>query len=457
MLKRKREDEVQKAGHSAEDDRALNIKKSRLKAKIDQGNHDLHAALKLARGFERQKLGRRQKTAKSDAKTLLKLKEEVIALKALELTKTAESHLFKQLAKTKRIKESPAFVSIYGRDPKVEAPKPGAEANVMGRLFNSNPLKEVLPGVMKGIYSCLGIQEAALPDKARANEVKNSKTAHKTPPEPEEDDFDGFSSQEAPTRVGHTAPENDLSDSNEGDMTQYDDRLASESGLDSDDDSMSSGDDESIASTDFILKPQSDLKPEYRNRALPNQALKIKTQSTRDLSLSPSPPPPSKPAKSAKAPASTTTILPSLMMGGYISGSDSDFDGRAPQELQPARKNRRGQRARQEIAEKKYGSRAKHLQKAKAEGRDSGWDARRGATERGERKGKDSYVKGGRGPRSSGANDEALGMRGRRPPDGVKKDDSGPLHPSWEAAKKRKEAGSKSAAVTPTGKKVTFD
>lgn len=43
-------------------DQALRIQASRLEAKFAQGVKQVHCALKLARGFERQKLGRRQKT-----------------------------------------------------------------------------------------------------------------------------------------------------------------------------------------------------------------------------------------------------------------------------------------------------------------------------------------------------------------------------------------------------------
>jgi hypothetical protein len=43
----------------------------------------LHRALKVARGFERQKLGRRQKTAKDnqDVAEVARLEAEVVALK----------------------------------------------------------------------------------------------------------------------------------------------------------------------------------------------------------------------------------------------------------------------------------------------------------------------------------------------------------------------------------------
>src|SRR5271167_2058658 len=116
MPKRKRDD-VDAAGDLEIEDQALRIRVSRLKAKVDQGQMSICSALKLARGFERQKLGRRQKAAQHEPKVLLRLREEVIVLKSLDLTNTAKKYLVKQLVKTKRIKESPAFVKVYGDEP----------------------------------------------------------------------------------------------------------------------------------------------------------------------------------------------------------------------------------------------------------------------------------------------------------------------------------------------------
>lgn len=155
MRKRKRED----LNLGTNDDggyRALKIRKIRLAAKTEQGKVLLHRALKIARGFERQKLGRRQKAAKENPQELLRLKEEVIVLKQLDLATIAENYLFKQLVRTKRIREGPDFVSLHGKDAesRVKGPKAGAEANVVGRLMNSNPVKEAMPGLM-----CLPLEE----------------------------------------------------------------------------------------------------------------------------------------------------------------------------------------------------------------------------------------------------------------------------------------------------------
>jgi hypothetical protein len=160
------------------------------------------------------------------------------------------------------------------------------------------------------------------------------------------------------------------------------------------------------------------------------------------------------------------------MMGGYYSGSDSDDSGgglhdSSKDPLHPMqRKNRRGQRARQEIAEKKYGKNANHLKKAaakEARNRDAGWDAKRGATE-GRGRGRDFGNRmGGRnsGRKPTGPNGDAVvGRRdfgaGRGRVATKAKENEGPLHPSWEAAKRRKEQ-SLGTTQAFSGKKVTFD
>lgn len=146
--------------------------------------------------------------------------------------------------------------------------------------------------------------------------------------------------------------------------------------------------------------------------------------------------------------AKASSFIPSLSVG-YVAGSGSEPESDI-EELAPAKKNRRGQRARQQIAEKKYGAKAKHLEKQKND-RSSGWDAKRGATD-GSR-GKKSGMGGGRGGYGQGH-----GAPSREPPAPPKKkhkDDEGPIHPSWAAAKAAKEK--KSAPVAFAGKKISFD
>jgi hypothetical protein len=84
MPKRKRED-ISSEDRLSNDssDRALRLQRQQLEALLEEGKKSLSRALKVARGFERQKLGRRQKTAKaenSEANTA-RLETEIAALK----------------------------------------------------------------------------------------------------------------------------------------------------------------------------------------------------------------------------------------------------------------------------------------------------------------------------------------------------------------------------------------
>ncbi|KAI1807849.1 Bud-site selection protein [Daldinia bambusicola] len=189
------------------------------------------------------------------------------------------------------------------------------------------------------------------------------------------------------------------------------------------------------------------------------------------ISASASPPPKrTKVAKAAAAPisAGNSAFLPTLM-GGYISGSESEA---SDLDLAPARKNRRGQRARQAIWEKKYKEKAKHVQKQQEKaraGRDQGWDMRRGAVGDEEASSNNKpWKKGIRNPfdskhvhperqqhlQSGGGRGSAPDKPMPKPKAVPKRDDTGPLHPSWAAAKKAKEEGQK---VEFQGRKVVFD
>lgn len=186
----------------------------------------------------------------------------------------------------------------------------------------------------------------------------------------------------------------------------------------------------------------------------------------------------------------TSHFLPSLM-GGYISdGGDSDGDRgsvaddeeAAARMLSGPRKNRRGQRARQAIWEKKYKQLAKHVLEEEKQGKDGssngkenkasskngkqkdgGWDAKRGAVDAND---KPRWLRrkmgllGRVGPVGGGGS----GAAGSKPSGGdgnSKKDNpnanaqvSGTLHPSWEAARKAKD---KAQTAAFEGKKIVFD
>ncbi|KAF2857565.1 hypothetical protein K470DRAFT_260686, partial [Piedraia hortae CBS 480.64] len=121
-----------------------------------------------------------------------------------------------------------------------------------------------------------------------------------------------------------------------------------------------------------------------------------------------------------------TLFLPSLAQG-YISGSDSASEVPATAEA-TVRKNRRGQRARQALWEKKYGSSAKHLQKKQKREK-------------------------GRKEDGNQQNRHGVERREKKPP-AASRDDGGKLHPSWEAKKAAKEKASRVTEFK--GTKIVF-
>lgn len=182
---------------------------------------------------------------------------------------------------------------------------------------------------------------------------------------------------------------------------------------------------------------------------------------------------------SPKLRPTSNTFLPSLSMGGYWSGSEGD-EPEDIEELVAPRKNRRGQRARQAIAEAKFGAAAKHVVEGRPankpkDARDAGWDMKRGATNAEDmrgykgmgRKERRSRMEGARKAGASGGNaiPIASGKSAASGGDAVtfeksaatkpKRDDIGSLHPSWEAKRKAKAATGK--IVPFQGTKITFD
>ncbi|EJU03092.1 Bud-site selection protein [Dacryopinax primogenitus] len=169
-----------------------------------------------------------------------------------------------------------------------------------------------------------------------------------------------------------------------------------------------------------------------------------------------------------------STFLPSLNTG-FIAGSDSDFDEKEEDVDGPQRNNRRGQRARQAIWEKKYGKNANHVKKQREEQRAAAAASERGGfggrgRGRGAPRGRGGYkpAPGGFDPRNArkglrgrpvdsgwagraahaGANDRQSHPEPPKPAMPEK-----PMHPSWQAKKNEKNVGQ---AVAGQGKKIVF-
>lgn len=95
MPKRKRV-EFEDSNPTNPDKSECKIQRKQLQLEIDHGCRILYRALKIARGFERQKLGRRQKSAreKQEDTRLARLEVEVQALKVQRSFKLALNHSY---------------------------------------------------------------------------------------------------------------------------------------------------------------------------------------------------------------------------------------------------------------------------------------------------------------------------------------------------------------------------
>ncbi|TID20667.1 cellular morphogenesis protein Bud22 [Venturia nashicola] len=473
--------------------------------------------LKIARGIERQKLGRRQKgaLAKKDAPDNARIEAEIQALKKLDIQSTAEHHLLKTLHRIKSIASTGA---LPPHNPPTSLPEP-ATSNVTARLYNAQVVKAALATSIQQVRQALGLDVTATASAAKR--AKKEETREEILLAVEEEERQGFSDiaegfdreteDLARSRDAQTA-----SDSDNQDFAEYERLLApfdeDESDLDDSRDSsaaqlkrelaqavasISAGDDSSdtvtleqgLSDTSMTSAERPSQTSESAKRmtdALPGLATKRKlvvgkdptflingTKPTDGDSISPDQPP------SPKLRPTSSAFLPTLTMGGYWSGSEGDEPEDIGEHLAP-RKNRRGQRARQAIAEAKFGAAAKHVVEGRPankpkDARGAGWDMKRGATSaddvRGfkgmDRKERRSRMKGAREAGASGGNaipiapgkGNAGGGEVYTPSKTAvvkpKRDDIGSLHPSWEAKRKAK---AETGKIVPfQGKKTTFD
>ncbi|EIN12616.1 Bud-site selection protein [Punctularia strigosozonata HHB-11173 SS5] len=177
---------------------------------------------------------------------------------------------------------------------------------------------------------------------------------------------------------------------------------------------------------------------------------------------------PERPPAKAKASikAGESTFLPSLAVGFTRGDSDSEFSDSEAKFADGVKKNRRGQRARRAIWEKKFGRNANHVKKQREEIAAKGSRDRRapraGPGRPGPQRNNDAprmAFHGNDRKLASGANQiqraqaaHATADAGAKPP---KRNQDRPLHPSWEAKKRLKEK--QSMGIVPAqGTKIKF-
>ncbi|KAH6647410.1 Bud-site selection protein [Truncatella angustata] len=517
----------------------------RLEENLQKWEKELVRGLKAAKGFERQRYAKRQREA--DPEKAARLEREIVVLKSIDLHQCAHQHLCSSLLRIKGVADAPNLPEAIKPVPKPDLTDDERTAlhNVTSALCNRKQVKDVIDEAIMG--TCIALR-VPMPEKKgkgkgkndrkdpeqQADDVKNkvpaekpakkAKQASEDEEEQEQDaeSWDGFGSEAGEDLKGLAGI-----DDEEKAFSRFDDMLGSSS---EDDDGNGSDGDEAGDSRAKSIRGPSDYfsgssageeseGDDEESDGEENQEDDDEEDDEESDASAISPPPKrakSKAAKPEPASSGNSTFLPSLM-GGYISGSESeasDIDV-AP----PLKKNRRGQRARQAIWEKKFKKEANHVRKQQERSsRDEGWDMKKGAVGGEEDSG--PWKKGIRNPfekksapegvhpdrqanfdqqeperqqrperpqrlerqsrpeREQGS--ERLNRSQRRaqlaasgslpianhqrdevpkrvvpkPQPKPQKDDEGPLHASWAAAKAAKEAAQK---VAFQGKKITFD
>lgn len=335
-----------------------------------------------------------------------------------------------------------------------------ATTNVSARLYNSNPVKLAMRDVGSTMRAALGLdtgsqskhvgQEKQTQRKKEMPDSRKASSIHSMHVDMDESDLESDDSGSwSPMKTEEEA-------SNSSDAISHRTEMVVESG------------NEDFNELDARVAGSSDEDDEAPSftRASSDEAKSSENElSDAESSSSRSSSPPLKDV--TKMRPRQSNFLPSLTMGGYVSGSESEAEDNI-EELGAPRKNRRGQRARQAIWEKKFGAGAKHVQQEKAkndrfasrEARDAGWDTKRGA-QAGNAKASGSYKPRWQQDRearrkegedaASGGNASEIGPRRKAEASNVAK----PMHPSWEAAKKAKERSQDASSFT--GKKIAFD
>ncbi|KAJ6439697.1 cellular morphogenesis protein (Bud22) [Purpureocillium lavendulum] len=454
-----------------------------LPAVLEKHQNEVSRALKTSKGFERQRLSKRLREDGLQADKKERLEREVTALKSLDLHRTARVHLISSLLKVKSIAASsdlPDELRTAISKPDLPEAERVALHNVTSALYNKDPVRQAVDKAITAVCGALNIavppkgkrvrkdkraeQEEQPSDRIPSQDAADAADAPANRPEvsvedeyEDETDFEGFESDINQPDAAAGEPDIEAAADEETEFSRYDDLLGSSDDDDGEDFDLSRfaqfKGKEKVNLDDISLSgPASDVESDVESDA------ESDTSGGQLRSPSPSPPPkkkrkePKQDATSSK-PTRDSTFLPSLM-GGYISGSESASD---IEEAKP--KKRRGQRARQAIWEQKYGSGAKHLlSQPKRGGRDSGWDMKRGAVEGDDQGRKTPWKKGIHNPlaRRSGvvSSGAGSGSASTHEPKPAKRDDEGPLHPSWVAKKKAQES-LKSMAFS--GQKVVFD
>ncbi|VDC02432.1 unnamed protein product [Peniophora sp. CBMAI 1063] len=433
----------------------------KISGKLYHGLQQAKHAAKKAKTFETQKLVKKLKTTKpsGDATDLLNLESQLKELKEADHERLGAIAFFNKLKKDKVLSRHPDFQTAFEAERERASPATtsGLSAQLESRLLSSKALAAEINSTISSLRKII------TPPATSAD--------GDGPTENENEDEDGLTeSVQRPTKVAKLTKEstpvatrvkptsvpvtrNNESDEDEGSEEESDELPEAQAEQDVADDGWESG---SVDEDGNVVNNHDEDDSESES--------------------SDAPAPPTTTASNKSKP-SESVFLPSLAVGFTRGDSDSDFSDSEAKVADSVRKNRRGQRARRAIWEKKYGKGAKHLNKGQDGDVPPGHDGSRPRA--GERQGprqrdngrdsrpaRPSQTNAGRPPRRDVVPrhqqppqpyHSVPQSNGPLPPRRTQKPaEEKPLHPSWEAKKRLKEQ--QSAGIRPpTGTKITFN
>ncbi|KAK9479674.1 Bud-site selection protein [Lipomyces japonicus] len=435
-------------------DKAHELKRKLVEQKIYYWMKEVTRGLKKARPQETQKIVRKLKEANAAKNEILikRLEEELLIIKSLDAAEVAQAHVWKKCKKHRFLYASkllPDESPILERDSnasdhKVSTTLP-AQADLIARLFKNKLLQTTITNAMEGIISAA---ELAMNSSKKVKKVEaqvgsgldehDGSDQDNEHDEVAEIDSSGEDSENDGSRLQDDHDDDELVDV---DLDEFSGMIANDS-----DDSADASDREVASDIDYNEITSDEGEPDFENDEPTRFDDNIPEKATKKV----------KQISKSETERKKPIVLPSLNVG-YISASDDEFeqgydDDNDEQELskslKPARKNRRGQRARQKIWEQKYGKKAKHVAKEESE--------RRAKEQEKFEKKKARYLAKLREAEVNNTNNTPLGTRSTVPDPAAlvkqaKADPNKPIHPSWAARQ------AKSKPVDFKGKKVVFD
>jgi hypothetical protein len=393
---------------------------TKLEKKLHHDAREIRKAAKKAKTFEMQKILKKMKDArrKGDNNAVKDIEAQHMALKQLDPGPIADSALSTKIKKDKFLSQDPSLQFA------------------MSKSLSSNLIASAVPGSAAGV-----VQSRLLSSKVLAVDVSRIIEGLRRLLNPAER---VYHAEVDSTEVSPPRKKKQKTEQNEGwpNVPPVDTPFEDEPRANLEDDGWESG---TINDGDHSVQGDSGV----------DEGPDEEDNSTSDNGDDGPPVPLERPSRGKSKPMQSA-FLPSLSVGFIRGDSDTDFSDSEEKAADTAKKNRRGQRARRAIWEKKFGKHANHVMKQKASNRPN---APSGIAV--VRKDQRQY-------KNANRNFDGASLSGRRQdaripdknryepstrlmPDNRREEKS--LHPSWEAKKKQQNV----AIVPAQGTRIVFN